>query len=52
LLNILKKNFSGTAFDTEGTVKHLLKTTKYLQANLVDWVMFKVPELFVIIYGK
>jgi hypothetical protein len=33
-------------------MKHLTETTKIIQAHLVDWVLFKGPELFVFIYGK
>jgi hypothetical protein len=33
-------------------MKHLEATKKQIQTTLVDWVMFKVPELFITIYGK
>jgi hypothetical protein len=33
-------------------MKHLTEKTKYLQSQIVDWVLFKGPELFIAIYGK
>ncbi|MDF2431337.1 MAG: hypothetical protein JWP44_968 [Mucilaginibacter sp.] len=33
-------------------MKHLTETTKYLQNQIVEWVFFKGPELFITIYGK
>jgi len=33
-------------------MKHLAETTKHIHSTLVEWVLFKGPELFVSIYGK
>jgi len=33
-------------------MKHLQETTKHIHFRLVEWVLFKGPELFVTIYGK
>jgi len=35
-----------------GAMKHFLTTTKHLRSNAIEWALFKVPQLFVIIYGK
>jgi hypothetical protein len=33
-------------------MKQLTEKTKFLQTQLVDWLFFKGPELFIAIYGK
>jgi hypothetical protein len=33
-------------------MKRLTHKTKHIQSALVDLVLFKVPELFVTIYGR
>jgi len=32
--------------------ENLTETTRHIHSTLVEWVLFKVPELFVTIYGK
>lgn len=33
-------------------MKNLAEKTKYLQSQIVEWVFYKGPELFISIYGK
>jgi hypothetical protein len=33
-------------------MKHLTEKAKQLQSQIVEWVFFKGPELFITIYGK
>lgn len=33
-------------------MKHLTEKAKFLQSQIVDWLLIKGPELFVAIYGK
>ena len=33
-------------------MKHLTEKSKYLQSQLVEWLLFKGPELFISLYGK
>jgi hypothetical protein len=33
-------------------MKNLTETAKHLQSQIVGWVFFKGPELFITIYGK
>ncbi len=33
-------------------MKHLTQTAKHLQSQIVEWVFFKGPELFITLYGK
>jgi len=33
-------------------MKHLTEKTRHLQSQIVEWVFFKGPELFISIYGK
>lgn len=44
---------SGNTFQAGyGSMKHFSTTTKHLHSNLIEWALFKVPQLFVILYGK
>jgi len=33
-------------------MKNLTEAAKFIQSQLVDWVLIKGPELFITIYGK
>jgi len=33
-------------------MKQLADTTRHIHSTIVEWVLFKGPELFVTIYGK
>ena len=33
-------------------MKNLTEKTRHLQSQIVEWVFYKGPELFVTIYGK
>jgi len=33
-------------------MKNLTETAKHIQSHILDWVLFKGPELFITIYGK
>ena len=33
-------------------MKQFAEKTKHLQSQIVEWVFYKGPELFVAIYGK
>ncbi|MBB5396372.1 hypothetical protein HDC91_002421 [Mucilaginibacter sp. AK015] len=33
-------------------MKQIVKKRKHIHSHIVEWVLFKGPELFVTIYGK
>ncbi len=33
-------------------MKNITEKAKHLQSQIVEWVFFKGPELFITIYGK